>query len=161
MSEPERNSLLTIYVDADACPVKNEVYRVAERFAVPVILVANKAMRVPEEQWIELVLVDATADAADHWIVERIQPDDVVVTNDILLAERCLRGCQAHPITPTGKLYTLSNIGEALARRELLSRLREWGDSEYGPAPFTRADRSRFLQTLHETMMRVKRERDS
>lgn len=147
-----------LYVDADACPVKAEIYRVAERFSILVVLVANKAMRFPDEPWIRLVLVETTGDAADKWIVDDARPGDVVVTNDILLAERLLKEKNAIPITPSGRVYTRENIGEALARRELMSRLREWGGPESGPPPFSKGDRSRFLQVLHETIVRLRRE---
>ncbi len=151
--------MLTIYVDADACPVKNEVYRVAERFSLPVVLVANSPMRYPDADWIRLELVGDHGDAADDWIVEQAIADDIVITTDILLAERCVKEKSAHVITPTGKPMTLDNIGEALARRELAQRLREWGGPESGPPPFTKQNRSQFLQTLHETIIRIKRER--
>jgi uncharacterized protein YaiI (UPF0178 family) len=155
----QEKPLATVYVDADACPVKNEVYRVAERFRVPVILVANSPMRTPQEPWIQLVLVDGKADAADHWIVERAVPGDVIITNDILLAERLVKDRKAHPISPAGKLFTRDNIGEAVAGRELMQRLRAWGGEEGGPPPFTKGDRSRFLQVLHATLEKLQRER--
>lgn len=147
-----------LYIDADACPVKAEVYRVAERFSIPVVLVANKGMRYPDEPWISLVLVETTGDAADKWIVDHAVAGDIVITNDILLAELLLKEKNAIPITPSGRVYTRENIGEALARRELASRLREWGGPESGPAPFAKGDRSRFLQVLHETIVRLRRE---
>ena len=149
---------MIIYIDADACPVKQEVYRVAERHGLSVVLVANSSMAIPKAPWIELVLVDKRGDAADDWIVERVAPGDVVVTQDILLAERCLKERGARPIAPNGKAFTAANIGEALARRELMERLRQWGGQEGGPAPFTKGDRSRFLQTLHETIVQLQRD---
>lgn len=146
---------MIVYIDADACPVKNETYKVAKRFDLRVILVANSPMWTPEHDWIELVLVEKKWDAADKWIVEQVEAGDVVVTNDILLAEICVKEKEVFPITPSGHLYTIHNIGEALMRRELASRLREWGGPESGPPPFTKADRSRFLYTLQQTIERA------
>lgn len=145
-----------IYVDADACPVKNEVYRVAEREGLDVVLVANSAMRVPEKAWVSLVVVGKRWDEADDWIVEKAGDQDVVVTSDILLAERCIRQKGAHPITPHGKALTGHNIGEAIAQRELMERLRQWGSEQHGgPPPFTARHRSFFLQTLHQVLAAI------
>ncbi|MEQ8818624.1 MAG: YaiI/YqxD family protein [Sumerlaeia bacterium] len=150
----------TIYIDADACPVKNEVYRVAERWGLRVILVANSPMRVPERDWVSLVLVEKKADAADRWITERAVAGDVVVTNDILLANQLIKENAAVPIAPNGKAFTPDNIGEALARRDFAEQLREWGGPETGPPPFTKADRSRFLHTLHAVLEKQRREKE-
>lgn len=151
--------MLTLFIDADACPVKQEAYKVAERFGLHVVLVANSWMSVPNKEWIELVLVEKKSDAADDWIVEHAQKDDVIVTQDILLAERCLKAVGAFAITPAGKLFTAANIGEAIASRELMERLRGWGmEQSGGPAPFSKGDRSRFLQVLHATIEKVLRE---
>ncbi len=149
---------MIIYIDADACPVKSETYRVAKRFKLKVVLVANSQMRIPDADWVTLVQVEKKWDAADNWIADEVVANDVVITNDILLAERCIKEKKAHPITPDGTLYSMNNIGEALARRELASRLREWGGPESGPPPFTKGDRSRFLQTLHLTVERIHNE---
>ena len=148
---------ITIYVDADACPVKQEVYRVAKRFDLPVVVVANTPIRVPDEDQIEFVLVEGKFDAADDWIVERVERDDIVVTTDIPLASRSIKK-GARVITPTGLEYTPNNIGSAMANRELMSRLRETGVIAGGPAPCEKSDRSRFLYVLDETIKRIMRE---
>ena len=146
-----------IYIDADACPVKKEVYRVASRYGLDVTLVANSWMRIPGEPWIHLEVVEDQFDAADDWIVEHVQPDDIVVTADIPLASRCLNG-GAHVIGSTGKSFTEDNIGQAVATRELLSELRGAGEMMGGPAPLTRRDRSRFLQKLDEAVQSIRRQ---
>ena len=139
--------MLHIFVDADACPVKQEVYRVAGRCQLDVTLVANARMRIPKERWIALQVVADGFDAADDWIVENVQPHDIVVTADIPLAHRCLQK-GARVIGPTGKPFTEDNIGQAVATRGLLSELREAGEITGGPPPLTKRDRSRFLQQL-------------
>jgi uncharacterized protein YaiI (UPF0178 family) len=148
--------LLHIFVDADACPVKREVYRVASRYCLDVTLVANSWMRVPNEQWIELKVVDDGIDAADDWIVSHVQPHDIVVTADIPLASRCLKK-GAHVIGTTGKLFTENNIGGAVATRDLLSELRGAGEITGGPPPLKKQDRSRFLQQLDEVIQSIRR----
>ncbi|MCP4654169.1 MAG: YaiI/YqxD family protein [bacterium] len=145
-----------IFVDADACPVKQEVYRVAGRHALRVTLVSNSWMRTPPEDWIELVVVDGGLDVADDWIAEHVREDDVVVTADIPLASRCLEK-RALVLGPTGRVFTEDMIGEALATREILSQLRDVGVVTGGPAPFERRDRSRFLQNLDEAIRTVSR----
>ena len=150
--------MLHIYVDADACPVKQEVYRVAKRCSLDVTLVANSWMRVPDERWLELEVVGEGFDAADDWIVEHVQPDDIVVTADIPLASRCIRE-GAHVIGTTGKPFTENNIGSALATRDLLSELRGAGEITGGPPPLEKRDRSRFLQTLDEVIQSIRRKR--
>jgi uncharacterized protein YaiI (UPF0178 family) len=150
--------LLHIYVDADACPVKQEVYRVASRYRLDVTLVANSWMRVPNEPWIALEVVGGGFDAADDWIVEQVQPDDIVITADIPLASRCLKG-GARVIGPTGKPFTDANIGQAVATRELLSELRGAGEITGGPPPLEKRDRSRFLQRLDEAIQSIRRTR--
>ncbi len=146
--------MLHIFVDADACPVKKEVYRVASRYRLNVTLVANSRMRVPDEQWIVLEIVDDGLDAADDWIAEHARPHDIVVTADILLASRCLkRG--ARVIGPTGKLFSDDNIGEAVAARNLLSELRDAGEVMGGPRPMKKRDRSRFLHQLDEVIQSI------
>ncbi len=138
-----------VFVDADGCPVKKEIYRVAGRHGLDVTLVSNSRMQVPDERWIRLVVVSGGFDAADDWIVERAAAGDVVVTADIPLADRCLKkGVRA--LTPTGKVFTQDSIGEAMASRELLSYLREMGTITGGPAPFSPKDRSRFLHELDQ-----------
>ncbi|MFC2172983.1 YaiI/YqxD family protein [Acidobacteriota bacterium] len=145
-----------IYVDADGCPVKQEVYRVAERCGLKVTLVANSVMRTPRKDWLRLVVVDDQFDAADDWIFEHVDEDDIVITGDIPLASRCL-GKGARVIGPKGRIFAVDSIGDALADRELMSHLREIGIGAGGPAPITRRDRSRFLQRLDETIQSVKR----
>ncbi len=148
--------MLHIFVDADACPVKQEVYRVASRYRLDVTLVANSWMRVPNERWITLEVVGDEFDAADDWIVEHVQTDDIVVTADIPLASRCLKE-GAHAIGTTGKPFTETNIGEAVATRDLLSKLRGAGEITSGPPPLKKRDRSRFLQQLDEVIQSIRR----
>ena len=150
--------MLHIYVDADACPVKQEVYRVAKRYQLEVTLVANSWMRVPEERWLRLEVVGEGFDEADDWIVEHVQADDIVVTADIPLASRCLKN-GAQVIGSTGKPFTEDNIGSALATRELLSDLRGAGEITGGPPPMQKRDRSRFLQQLDEVIQCIRRKR--
>tara|TARA_B100001964_G_scaffold110538_1_gene123490 strand:+ start:967 stop:1428 length:462 start_codon:yes stop_codon:yes gene_type:complete len=148
--------LLHIFVDADACPVKQEVYRVASRYSLNVILVANSWMRVPNEPWLTLEVVKGGFDAADDWIAEHVQPHDIVITADILLANRCLKK-DARVIGPTGKPFTDNNIGEAVATRDLLEMLRDTGKVTGGPPPLKKCDRSRFLQQLDEVIQTIRR----
>ncbi len=138
---------LRIIVDADACPVKDEVYRVAERYALPVLLVAASWMRVPSNDRVSLEVVEQGFDAADNWIAQRVGRGDIVVTADIPLASRCLAQ-GAYALGMTGRAFTEDNIGDALATRELLSELRGAGEVTRGPAPFAARDRARFLQAL-------------
>ncbi len=138
-----------IFVDADGCPVKDEVCRVAERHGLEVKLVSNTWMRAPSVAWLELVVVDDGFDAADDWIVEQAAERDVVVTADIPLAARCLKK-GARVLGPKGRVLTENSIGNALAGREASAYLREMGVMTGGPAPFTKRDRSRFLQRLEE-----------
>ncbi|MFH0726657.1 MAG: YaiI/YqxD family protein [Pseudomonadota bacterium] len=148
--------MLHIFVDADACPVKQEVYRVANRYRLDVTLVANSSMRVPNERRITLKVVADGFDAADNWIVEHVQPQDIVVTADILLASRCLKE-GARAMGPTGKLFTDDNIGQTVATRNLLSELRVTGEITGGPPPLKKQDRSRFLQQLDEVIQSIRR----
>lgn len=143
-------------MDADACPVKKEVYRVAERCRLQVTLVANAWMRVPREPWLRLEVVKDGFDAADDWIVAQVQPRDIVVTADILLASRCINS-GAHVIGPTGKPFTEDNIGSAVAARDLLAELRNTGELTGGPPPLNQRDRSRFLQKLDEMIQAIRR----
>jgi len=145
-----------IYVDADACPVKEEVYRVAERHGLPVTLVANSWMRTPPVDWVVLVVVSDGFDAADDWIVSHAGPEDIVVTGDILLAERCVKN-QVLTLGHGGKAFTEASIGGAVATREFLSQMREHSLIRSGPAPFEKKDRSRFLQALDEMARAVRR----
>jgi uncharacterized protein YaiI (UPF0178 family) len=148
--------LLHIFVDADACPVKQEVYRVASRFRLEVTLVANSWMRVPDEIWIALEVVKDGFDAADDWIVEHVQPDDIVITADIPLAGRCIKK-GARVISPTGKPFTEENIGMAVATRDLMSELRNAGEITGGPPPLTKRHRSRFLEQLDNVIQSIRR----
>jgi uncharacterized protein YaiI (UPF0178 family) len=148
--------VLHIYVDADACPVKNEVYRVASRYGLEVTLVANSRMATPDEPWIVLVVVGGALDAADDWIADRVRPDDIVITIDVLLASRCLKA-GARVVGSTGNPFTDDNIGSAVALRDLLSDLRGAGEITGGPSPMTARDRSRFLQTLDHAVQSVRR----
>ena len=160
LSNSEVFSLLHIFVDADSCPVKQEVYRVASRYGLDVTLVANSWMRVPNERWIVLKVVDDKFDAADDWIVEQVEPHDIVVTADIPLASRCLKkGSSA--IGPTGKPFTENNIGDAVATRDLLSELRSTGEITGGPPPLRKRDRSRFLQKLDDLIQSILRKQPS
>lgn len=149
---------MRIFVDADSCPVKSEVYKVAKRYSLDVILVSATWFRVPREPWISLEVVKETGDldVADDWIVDRVEADDIVVSEDIILASRCLeKGARA--LNPRGRVFTPDSIGEALATRELMADLREAGTITGGPAPFEKADRSRFLQRLDEIINDVRR----
>jgi uncharacterized protein len=150
--------VLHIYVDADACPVKEEVYRVARRYELPVTLVANGYMRVPGDRAVTLVVVDQGRDEADDWIVDHVEPDDIVITGDIPLAARCLdRG--ARVLGHKGRPFTTENVGEALASRHLMTQLRDQGLVTGGPPPFEKKDRSQFLQKLDEMVNAVRRGR--
>ena len=150
--------MLDIYVDADGCPVKQEVYRVASRYGLKVILVANSWMRVPIDDSIELVVVDGRLDSADDWIAGRVTEKDIVISADIPLASRCLEN-GARVIGPKGRVFTEDSIGEAMATRDLMSRLREMGTVTGGPSPMGKRDRSRFLQRLDEVIQSVRRSR--
>ena len=148
--------MLKIYVDADACPVKEEVYRVAKRYHLDVTVVANSWMRVPDERGIRLKVVGDGFDAADDWIADNVECDDIVISADIPLAARCL-GKGAAVIGPGGRPFTEDNIGEVMATRELFSELRETGEVTGGPPPFAKKDRSRFLQRLDEAVHAIRR----
>jgi uncharacterized protein YaiI (UPF0178 family) len=148
--------MLEVYVDADACPVKQEVYRVAQRYGLSVTLVSNSRMRSPDEPWVRLVVVQGHVDAADDWIAERVAADDVVITADIPLAGRCLEK-GALVLGTTGRPFTEDNIGDALATRELMADLRDLGTMAGGPPPFNKRDRSRFLQRLDDMIQSIRR----
>ncbi len=152
--------MLHVFIDADACPVKQEVYRVAGRYRLDVTLVSNSWMRIPNERWITLEVVEDGFDVADDWIVENVQPDDIVITADIPLASRCLKK-GAHAIGTTGKPFTEASIGHVVATRDLLSELRETGAVTGGPPPLQKRDRSRFLQQLDEVIQSIRRKQPS
>lgn len=146
-----------IYVDSDACPVKPEVVRVAQRHGLEVTFVSNSWMRLPEEWGAKLVVVEGQFDAADDWIAGRVAKNDIVVTADIPLAHRCI-GAGARVIGTHGQLFTEENIGNILATRDLLHVLRGAGEVTGGPAPFKNEDRSRFLQGLDQMIQRIKKD---
>ena len=150
--------MITIYIDADGCPVKNEVYRVAKRFGLKVCLVSNSRMGIPQEELFELVIVNEGFNAADDWIVEQVRDNDIVVSADIPLAARCLEK-DARVIDPRGRVFTKESIGDALANRELMAYLRDMGNMTGGPAPFEKRDRSRFLQRLDDVLQAAVRVR--
>jgi uncharacterized protein len=145
-----------ILVDADACPVKEEIYRTAYRHEVPVMIVSNSHFRIPDHPLIKRTVVSDAFDAADDWIAEASGAKTVVITTDILLADRCLK-LGAIVIAPTGKPFTANSIGAAIATRAIMADLRAGGDAIGGPAPFSKADRSTFLQTLDQTLVKLKR----
>ncbi len=150
--------MLHLYVDADGCPVKQEVFRVAERYGLQVTLVANAWVQAPTCDWIAVVVVKDHLNAADDWIAEHAAEDDIVITADVPLASRCLAK-NARVLGPKGRAFTDDTIGDALASRELMSHLRETGTITGGPAPFAPKDRSMFLQKLDETIQAVRRKK--
>lgn len=145
-----------ILVDADACPVKEEIYKVAFRHETPVTIVSNSPIRVPQHPLIGRVVVSDSFDAADDWIAEQAAGDAVVVTADILLADRCLK-TGAKVLGSNGKPFTTSSIGAAIATRAIMADLRADGSAIGGPPPFSKADRSRFLSALDELLVKAKR----
>ncbi|MDF2781606.1 MAG: YaiI/YqxD family protein [Geminicoccaceae bacterium] len=148
--------MLEIYVDADGCPVKDEVYRVAGRYGLKVWVVANDWLRVPEDPLVTRVTVSEGQDRADDWIAERIGPGDVAITADVPLAARCVqRGARA--LAPNGRLFSADSIGTDLASRNLMTALREAGEIRGGGRPFTRQDRSRFLGALDGAIQAIRR----
>ncbi len=155
MDEPVKP--ITIYIDADACPVKAEVYRVAERYRLKVYVVTNSYIAVPREPLIERVVVGSSADAADDWIAERAAPGSIVITADVPLAARSIKA-GAQVIAPTGRVITEASIGMTLATRNLMEDLRSAGQITGGPKPFQPRDRSNFLAALDSTIVRLKRE---
>ena len=152
-----RDPMLHIYIDGDACPVKDETYKVAQRYGLAVTLVANSYMRVPGGSWFKLVVVENGPDAADDWIAEHAEKDDIVITGDFPLAARCLDN-EARVLGHKGRSFTEDNIADALASRHLLTMLRDQGEMTKGPPPFTPKDRSKFLQRLDQTINEIKRD---
>ena len=148
---------IVIYVDADACPVKPEIYRVAERHGVKVFVVSNAFLQVPQNPLIERIVVSSGFDAADDWIAERARRGAIVITADIPLASRCVKA-GADVIGPTGKPFTEASVGMALATRNLMEDLRAMGEVTGGPRPFSAKDRSAFLSALDVAINRLKRE---
>jgi len=147
---------IRIFVDADACPVKYEVYRVAERHRLRVYVVANSPIQVPRDPLVERVTVGSSLDAADNWIAERVDATAIVVTNDIPLASRCVKA-GARVIAANGRAFTESSIGMTLAMRNLMADLRETGEMSGGPPAFSPRDRSAFLAALDQTIRRLRR----
>ncbi len=146
-----------IYIDADACPVKKEVYRVAERYNLSVILVSNQYMNLPLNPLLELIVVDGGFDAADDWIVENSEEGDIVITSDILLADRCVKKL-VRVLGPKGNEFTEDNIGIAVSNRELMETLRQTGEAKGGPAPMDKKARSQFLGSLDRIIQSLKKE---
>ena len=149
---------IEIFIDADACPVKDEVYRVAGRYRLKTYVVANAYIVVPRHPLIERVVVEAGPDVADDWIAERVACGDVVITNDIPLSERVIKAGAA-AIAPNGRAFTVDSIGAAIAQRAIMEQIRSTGAITGGPRPFDRRDRSQFLQTLDEVVSREIRRR--
>jgi len=143
--------LINIYVDADGCPVKNEVFRVAQRYGLKVYVVANSRMRMPENDLIELVIVNDRFDAADDWIVEHLGENDIVISADIPLAARCVAK-DARTLDPRGRVFNSESVSHALAARDFMAHLRDMGNITGGPPPFEKRDRSRFLRILDEVV---------
>lgn len=149
-------SVIKLYIDADACPVKNEVYRVARRHGLKVYLVSNSPMRIPPDEFIEPIIVHGGSDAADDWIATHITETDIAVTSDIPLAVRCLKK-GARVLDPKGRVQSEDTIGDALANREFTAFLRDMGTITGGPPPFGPRDRSRFMQRLDELIHAIMR----
>lgn len=149
--------MLEVFVDGDACPVKDEVGKVVKRHGLQVTYVSNSWMRVPDQESAKQVVVEGQCDAADDWIVEHVSKDDIVVTADIPLAYRCIRK-GARVLDPAGRIFSEANIGQVLATRDLLRELREAGTvTGGGPPPFQKQDRSRFLHSLDQIIQNIKR----
>jgi uncharacterized protein len=152
---------ITLYIDADACPVKQEVYRVAERHAgkgtaLKVFVVSNSPIAVPRDEFVERVVVGPAMDEADNWIAERAGTGDIVITADVPLASRCVKA-GAEVIAPNGRAFTKDSIGLTLATRNLMDSLRSAGEITGGPKPFSPRDRSSFLSTLDQAIVRLAR----
>jgi uncharacterized protein len=147
--------MFKIYVDADSCPVKQEVYRVANRYDLKVILVANKAINTPGETRIELIVVSNGQDAVDDWIIDNINPNDILITADIPLASSSVKK-GARVLSPRGIVFKESSMGDALATRDLMTHLRDIGVNTGGPPSFAKKDRSRFLQALDSLIQAIR-----
>lgn len=148
--------MIQIYIDADACPVKEETYKVAARYKIKTFVVANQYQNVPLDTLIEMKVVSGNFDAADDWIVEQVTHKDIVITSDILLADRCVKK-QARVISPKGFEFNEDNIGSAVSNRELMQNLRHMGEMRGGPAPMDKKARSQFLGTLDQVIQSLKR----
>ena len=147
---------MRIFIDADACPVKDETYKVAARYWLKTFVVSNSFIQIPASAMIERRIVDAGPDVADDWIAGEVQPGDIVVTNDIPLADRVLKAGGA-ALSPGGRPFTVDSIGSALAQRSIMEHIRSTGEITGGPPPFGREDRSRFLQALDQAVNIAKR----
>ena len=147
---------MILYVEADACPVKDEVIRVGERHGLEMLFVCDGGIRRPQSQWARLVIVDQGADAADDWIAEQIGPGDICITADIPLADRCIKA-GADAIDPRGKPFTPDNIGSVLAMRNLMTDLRSAGEQTGGAKPFSQRDRSDFLNGFEALIQKIRR----
>lgn len=156
LSLHERTNDMKIYIDGDGCPVKEETYKVAIRYQLPVIVVANKRMQIPMHPLISIEVVSQGADEADNWIAENIQEKDICITADIPLADRCLKKA-AYALNIRGDEFTEDMIGDAMATRELMKQLREQGEMTGGPPPFEQRDRSKFLGSLDRIIQKIKR----
>jgi uncharacterized protein len=152
-------SLLKLYVDADGCPVREEVFRVAARYKLTVFLVANQGMKIPLDPSVKMIVVPGNFDAADDWIVETVEKDDIVITADILLADRCVKK-GTRVLGHKGQELTEENIGEVVASREIMAHLRQTGESKGGPAPFEKKNRSQFLSTLDRIIQDLRRKEE-
>ena len=152
------NAPITIYVDADACPVKDEIYRVAWRHEVPVVIVSNSHLRIPDHALVSRVVVSDAFDAADDYVAERAGENSIIITADILLADRCIK-TGSSVLAPNGKPFTPDSIGAAVATRAIMADLRAGMGTENigGPPPFSKKDRSKFLSSLDELLVRLKR----
>jgi uncharacterized protein len=150
--------MITIYVDADASPVKNEAVRVAKRYGLKIYFVSNSNMKAPQDELVEMIVVNDHLDAADDWIVEHITEKDVVVTADIPLASRCLKK-GARALDPKGRVFTEDSIGEVLANRDIMTFLRDLGNMTGGSPPYSKQDRSRFLQRLDDLVHAIRKRR--
>ena len=148
--------MITIYIDADACPVKDETYKVAARYSIKVFVVANKYQNIPIDPLIEMKVVSGNFDAADDWIAETVTAKDIVITADILLADRCVKK-KARVLGPKGEEFTEDNIGSAVASRELMQNLRHMGEMRGGPAPMDKNARSKFLGKLDQIIQSLKK----
>lgn len=158
MGEQKDTVLITIYVDADASPVKHEAIRVARRYGLKVYLVSNSRMKAPQDKLVEVVVVNDHLDAADDWIVEHITENDVAISADIPLASRCLKK-GARVLDPKGRVFTDDSIGEVLANRDIMTFLRDLGNMTGGSPPYSKQDRSRFLQRLDDLIHAIRKEK--
>ncbi len=148
--------MLNIYIDADACPVKDEVYRVADRYQLKVFVVSNQYLKIPNNNNVKLIVVTDYFDAADDWIVDQLEKNDLVITGDILLADRCIKK-NARVLGLKGIEFTEDSIGSAVANRELMQNLRHMGEMRGGPSPLQKQDRSKFLDTLDQIIQSIRR----